>query len=658
MMSSKIDAFAIAESIGNPKRSGRGYMVRCPAHEDSKPSLYVADGNDSSIVLKCHAGCTFQEVRSTLQARGLWPHLGTGNKKVQIKNTKSQDEFEIVSPIPDDAPPIDFQKIVGFEPTQKYAYRDALGQVSFIVARQDKPDGKEIRPIIYTRNKATGTLQWLAKGLPAPRPLYGLDRLSKRPDTPVILVEGEKTANAATKQLSDYVAITWAGGAKGIQYSDFSPLKGRDVTLWPDNDDAGKDAMSSLVPILKQQGAKKISQVQVPDSLPKKWDLADPIPEGIDINALLATASVANTGLRSHVLTSSALSMLDIPPREFIVEPFLPTASLSMIYAERGIGKTWLTLSLAVAISHGDDFLGFPVSKARHVLYIDGEMALYDLKSRVVALDDSQNDQLHLLPSERLFRMDKPLNINAIDDQQRIIEVIETMIAEGNPPELIVFDNLSSLSAGTDENNNSELDKLLTWLVGLRHRNLAVLLVHHAGKSGDQRGASRREDLLDTSIKLSRPKPQKGRKGGDDDDDEPEEEPDGAFFELEFVKTRGIRPKPHKFFMRLVDGENGKLEWLTETGSGATALDKMLKLIALKSPNTQLDLAIEMKRTKGLISQNCKKLREKGFLDDGLHVTREGRTHLITLWPELEKNFMRQENLPFARRQLTDDDVI
>jgi hypothetical protein len=657
-MSLRIDAQVIADGLGNPKRSGRGFMVRCPAHEDNKPSLYVADGSDGSIVLKCHAGCTFQEVRSTLQARGLWPHSGTRNDKGQIKNAKPQDEFEIVTPVPSDAPAIEYQKVVGFEPTQKYAYRDALGQVSFIVARQDKSDGKEIRPVIYTRNKATGAFQWLAKGLPAPRPLYGVDKLAKRPDAPVILVEGEKTANAAAKQLSDYVAVTWAGGAKGIQYADFSPLKGREVTMWPDNDDAGKAAMTSLVPILKQHGAKKIRQVQVPDSLPKKWDLADSVPDDIDIRVLLAGATEANTGLRSHVLTSSALSRLDIQPREFIVEPFLPTASLSMIYAERGIGKTWLTLSLAVAISHGDDFLGFPVSKARHVLYIDGEMALFDLKSRVIALDDSENDHLHLLPSERLFRMDKPLNINAPEDQQRIVEVIETMIAEGNPPELIVFDNLSSLSAGTDENNNSELDKLLTWLVGLRHRNLAVLLVHHAGKSGDQRGASRREDLLDTSIKLSRPKPQKGRKGGDDDDDEPDEEPDGAFFELEFVKTRGIRPKPHKFFMRLVDGENGKLEWLTETGSGATALDKMLKRMALKPPSSQLDLANEMNRSKGLISQNCTKLGDKGFLGDGLRVTSEGRIYLISIWPELEKEFLKQGELSFPKRQVPDDDTI
>jgi AAA domain/Domain of unknown function (DUF6371) len=657
-MSQKIDAQVIADGLGNPKRSGRGFMVRCPAHEDNKPSLYVADGNDGSVALKCHAGCEYRDVSSALRAMGLWPNSSANKSSGPTNGVKSTDDFEIVSPVPSDAPSIDYQKVVGFEPTQKYAYRDALGQVTFIVARQDKQDGKEIRPIIYTRNKATGTLQWLAKGLPAPRPLYGLDKLAKRPDTPVILVEGEKTANAAAKQLSDYVAVTWAGGAKGIQYADFSPLKGRDVTLWPDNDDAGKNAMTSLVPILKQHGAKKIRQVQVPDSLPKKWDLADPIPEGIDINALLTNALEPSTGLRSHVLTSSALSRLDIPPREFIVEPFLPKASLSMIYAERGIGKTWLTLSLAVAVSHGDDFLGFPVSKARHVLYIDGEMALYDLKSRIVALDDGDNDHLHLLPSESLFRMDRPLNINAVEDQQRIVEVIQTMIAEGTPPELIVLDNLSSLSAGTDENNNSELDKLLHWLVGMRHLNLAILLVHHAGKSGDQRGASRREDLLDTSIKLSRPKPQKGRKGGDDDDDEPDEEHDGAFFELEFVKTRGIRPNPHKFFMRLVEGENGKLEWHTDTGSGATALDKMLRLIALKSPQSQLDVAIEMKRSKGLISQNCTKLRDKGFLGEGLKVTREGFHYLISIWPELEKDFLKQETLTFPKRQLPDDDTI
>ena len=92
----------------------------------------------------------------------------------------------------------------------------------------------------------------------------------------------------------------------------------------------------------------------------------------------------------------------------------MPTSSLSMIYAARGIGKTWVALSIGVALSHGRQFLMFDVPKPRTVLFIDGEMALADLQSRVRQLDATPSDRLLLLPSERLFREDKPLNINAL----------------------------------------------------------------------------------------------------------------------------------------------------------------------------------------------------------------------------------------------------
>jgi hypothetical protein len=79
----------------------------------------------------------------------------------------------------------------------------------------------------------------------------------------------------------------------------------------------------------------------------------------------------------------------------------------------------------------------------------------------------------------------------------------------------------------------------------------AVLLVHHTGKSGDQRGASRREDLLDTSIKLV--KPENGSGGVD-----------GAEFEVHFTKTRGETPRPPKLTVRLREDEDGVLRFVFE----------------------------------------------------------------------------------------------
>jgi putative DNA primase/helicase len=52
-----------------------------------------------------------------------------------------------------------------------------------------------------------------------------------------------------------------------------------------------------------------------------------------------------------------------------------------------------------------------------------------------------------------------------------------------------------------------------SWLLKLRSQGKAVVIVHHAGKGGDQRGTSAREDVLDTVVKLSRPTDCQGDEG-------------------------------------------------------------------------------------------------------------------------------------------------
>jgi hypothetical protein len=125
----------------------------------------------------------------------------------------------------------------------------------------------------------------------------------------------------------------------------------------------------------------KVRVVEVPAHFPAKWDLADPSPPGADLSALLAGAGAQQSGLRRYITSAAEFARRDIPPREKIVDPWLPTSSLSMIFAPRGLGKTWLALSLSTAISRGEDFLSFDVPTPRTVLYVDGEMALADLDS-------------------------------------------------------------------------------------------------------------------------------------------------------------------------------------------------------------------------------------------------------------------------------------
>ena len=127
-----------------------------------------------------------------------------------------------------------------------YVYRSDEGLPIFVVLRFDKPGHKKkIKPLRVQR--LCGALPKLVlKHLDGARPLYNLHELVARPDAPVLVVEGEKAADAATAILPDYVCTTWIGGAQSVGTADLSPLAGRSVTIWPDNDPEGVIAAEKL----------------------------------------------------------------------------------------------------------------------------------------------------------------------------------------------------------------------------------------------------------------------------------------------------------------------------------------------------------------------------------------------------------------------------
>lgn len=137
---------------------------------------------------------------------------------------------------------------------------------TFVVARFP---GKKIRPISW--NGAA----WEWKAPPAPRPLLNLHLLQAHPDASVLVVEGEKTCDAAAALFPHAVATTWASGCKAIDKSDWSPLAGRKVILWPDNDAPGHDAMRKLAQLLLKAGAATVRLVANPPDAAEAWDLAD-----------------------------------------------------------------------------------------------------------------------------------------------------------------------------------------------------------------------------------------------------------------------------------------------------------------------------------------------------------------------------------------------
>ena len=247
-----LTAEELAHRLEKPKKQGAGWMACCPAHDDKNPSLSINDGNNGKPVVRCHVGCSQKSVLKALQDDGLWPKRGANGA-----SHTPQKSRETV-----------------------YSYYKATGELAFTVERIDKPDGsKEIRPRLLS-----GKSQWY----PAPRPLYRLRELIERRDAPVLIAEGEKTVSAAETLFRDYVVTTSSGGSSHANKSNYKPLQGRNIVIWPDADEPGRKYVDKVARLATEAGAESVRIVQLPEGkLKEGWDLADNPPVGVSVRELL-----------------------------------------------------------------------------------------------------------------------------------------------------------------------------------------------------------------------------------------------------------------------------------------------------------------------------------------------------------------------------------
>lgn len=237
---------------------------------------------------------------------------------------------------------------------------------------------------------------------------------------------------------------------------------------------------------------------------------------------------------------------MEIPPRDLLMSPWLESASLAMVFAARGVGKTHFAINIAHALATGGSFLKWTTAKAVPVLYVDGEMPAPAMQERLEGVIKATGIE----PEPGMFRM-------VSRDLQRFNDMPNLASAEGQrvisdsvgDARVIILDNLSSLIHGAKENEAEGWEPVAQWAIRERSKGRTLIFVHHAGKNGDQRGSSKREDLLDVVIRLQRP-----------GDYRPQ---DGARFEVHFGKARSLFGEAvAPFEAQLAEGEDGKAEWI------------------------------------------------------------------------------------------------
>lgn len=275
---------------------------------------------------------------------------------------------------------------------------------------------------------------------------------------------------------------------------------------------------------------------------------------------------------RLRTVTLGQLLEHRFPVRAPILKGLLYRQDLGMIYGVRGSGKTHVAAELAYAVASGHDFGPWQVPKARHVFFLDGEMAGVALKKRLETINSSVRSRkalrrLHVvtpdLQTRSLPYLDTSSGQKAIDAQ---------MPAETR---LIVVDNLScwTRSAADDP---AAWERVARWARRQRRENRAVLFIHHANKLGRQRGTSRKEDLLDVVVRIAPPMNH--------------EIEQGTKIELRFEKARHLVGK--RLRARLAELEtfpNGRREWTwSELEDAASVARRIRKLRARGASLSQI----------------------------------------------------------------------
>jgi len=330
----KVDIVDVVSSYIDLKKQGSEYVACCPFHDEKTPSFTVSPNKQMAYCFGCGWGdsafgfikeyenLTDSETVEVMKQKagiveGKDRDINNPVKRESVKPNDPSDDWQVIMPVPGGAPKLmdggrtipvynpKTDKSTVYKPEQGgvYPYRSTSGELLGAVLRVIIKDKKLTPTITYCVNSKTGEERWTLKGFPEPRPIYNQDELS---DKPVLLVEGEKCADAANMHVeNEYTAVSWPMGTNSVDKVDWSPLYSRDVVMWADNDvkdylrgakegeikpqdeQNGRKAMIWIKKHLEANGSE-VTLLDQPENKPDGWDCADAVEESTRLISYIA----------------------------------------------------------------------------------------------------------------------------------------------------------------------------------------------------------------------------------------------------------------------------------------------------------------------------------------------------------------------------------
>jgi 5S rRNA maturation endonuclease (ribonuclease M5) len=298
----------------------------------------------------------------------------------------------------------------------EYTYTDEHGEVLVTVRKYfDKSETGDL--ILDSTGKPKKQFRQFMngrQGIPEPRPLYNIPNILTS-DT-VIWVEGEKCADALS-QLG-YTATCTIGGSGMLSENtaskfDFTPLRNKNVILWPDNDAAGKRLAGIVEAQAKEAGAKSTLMLQIPSTQEEKWDAADAIEQEFNVEAFIK--SHENKVKKPISLLDDSL-LIDkyfvgsAPEQKFLIGDTIPLGVPVVFAAAGDSGKGMMTLDLAMKVASGasmQNSFGGLVAEHGDAIILTAEDDKDEMHRRISRLDPKRyrehyDHNLRILPLPNL----------------------------------------------------------------------------------------------------------------------------------------------------------------------------------------------------------------------------------------------------------------
>lgn len=480
-------AAELAEHLG-AKRSGKDWMARCPAHEDSTPSLSISEGREGRVLVKCHAGCSAAAILGALgkTERDLFPN---GNGNGHHGSTLGEE-------------------------VAAYDYCDENGALLFQVVRYRLPkDFRQRRP--------DGRGGWTWKLGDVRRVLYRLPELLQRSEDALVwVVEGEKDADALAALGLTATTNPQGAGKWRSEYAD--SLKGADVCVVPDNDQVGRKhaqdvarqlrgvaARVRIVAVPRGKDASEYLELagtaaelnaladaaphwspdtseSVPPPVPGRQPTGDPAPLATGLDCATPRPSPTPPPLRLvHVLAGEPPA-----PPSLLVERLVLDQDVTLISGKGGDGKSICLLHVAVGVALGRDVFGtLRVSRPGAVLLVCPEDGASWVRMALDAIITGEG------LGDRRAELEARLIIVADDEMVSLQRDVGRLAAAAREigAVLVILDPLRNLIPGIEEKDNDQAGAVVD---DLRRRvcrgaGAAVVISHHYRKPGSGAGPER-----------------------------------------------------------------------------------------------------------------------------------------------------------------------